>query len=428
VATRAPVAPLAPPAEKGVKTGLEFNSSADVVVSPRRQGRRGSGLRRLVVSAVVVVLLGGASAGGIFAVWRFLPWDEDEPEKSTRSQGNFSFKAPRGWKFDPDLRARFHVNLALTRKKPSRTHMGLYYRDYKTRSPGDGELLDVALRRLRAYFPQFEYEDPLLKEDKGRSGELGGEPALVVDFAGSDATEVPMRGRCLALTRQGYAYWFFTWGPEDHLDDLEARWEKLRAGFRFHDEREGWRPQPRKTTGFRGITIECSLDYIKDVWKQLENPRNADDRAELVLHGFEPIENEETGTKRIAEYSGKLATVQVLLLERAASLDAAAAAALEHVRKRQMDLHPAFKLEPVKDKKTGKPLTSSKVGSLRGRVSKLRLQLDADTERYGVLAVANQPDGVLAVFCDCRWDRRAYWDQEFEALLGTVRLKGKKAR
>jgi hypothetical protein len=441
VAPMAPVAPRAPSTTQTAPSsaGLQFNSSSDMLVSPRhqaaRQQRRSSGLRRLVMAAFVFLLLGGAAGGVIYFVRGILPddGDDEEQQKLNRTLGNFAWKAPSGWRVDKDaakLRQAMHVNLAMIRRNP-RTSMGLYYRDYKTRAPGDSELLDVALRKLRGYFPRVEYEDPLQQENKGRSADLGGESAIVMDFAGNDANEVRMAGKCFMLTRQGYAYWLFVWGSEEHADQLEVRCDTLRAGFQLLNEREGWKPQPRRTKEFAGDKIPYAIHYATDLWKKATDATEYDPKAELVLRGFEPVEGEEPGNiKRREEYAGKAGEVQVLVLDRADNLAAGATAALEYIRKRHAEVNTEVKIEPVKDQK-GKPLVSTSVGKLRGRVSKLRVQLGDNNEKYCVLAVVNHAAGLLVIYCECAWDQRSdqvpgYWNEEFKDLLATVHLKGER--
>jgi hypothetical protein len=224
----------------------------------------------------------------------------------------------------------------------------------------------------------------------------------------------------------------FTWGPEEYLEDLQVRWEKLREGVKLLDEREGWQPQPRKSIEFAGTGIPYVLRYAIEtggsppieLWHREENAKDYDKLAEFALRGFEPVEDEEKGTKRRDENASRVATVQVLVLPAAGDLKKAADGALEHVQKRLTEVYPDVKIEPVKDRKTDKPMISAEVGSLRGQVSKLRVKLDPDTVRYAVLAVVNRPEGVLAIYGECKWDRQTYWEGEFKALLETVRLKG----
>jgi hypothetical protein len=116
--------------------------------------------------------------------------------------------------------------------------------------------------------------------------------------------------------------------------------------------------------------------------------------------------------------------VLVLVLEPAADLKAGAAAAREYIRKRKADESPSVKIEDILDRQTRKPLVSTEVGALHGQVNKLRMKL-ADTDRYAVLAVVNRPEGVVAVFCECPWNRQTFWDQEFMALLKSIHLKGR---
>ncbi len=430
VAPIAPVqnVPVAPPVQ-AAPTGLEFASSSDVVVSTldrRKSRRRRGGAGRVLRGIIVVLLVVGAFLGVALVIQNNLPEDANEAEEARvqKTTGNFTFKAPAGWKADSALRKRMHVNLAMTRKKPQRSHMSLFYRDFKTRAPRDAEMLDVALKKLRGLFPDVTYEDPLEKDNKVQSGELSGEAAMVLEFA-SESDQVPIRGQCVMLTRQGYAYWLFTWGPEEYLDDQKVRWNSLREGFQLLNEREGWRAQPRKSVEFPGKGVPYMLNYVIEVWRREENPKDYDDKAELALRGFEPVEDEEKGTKRPDEYAGKAATIQVLVLAAEPDLKKAAEGALEHVRKRLSELNPDVKIEPVKDRKTDKPLVSAEVGALRGQVSKLRVKLDPDTVRYGVLAVVKRPEGVVAIYSECKWERQTYWEGEFKALLETVRLKEK---
>jgi hypothetical protein len=374
------------------------------------------------VAACVVIVLGGTAGLAVYLVREYVPL-EDEEQKHQRSQGNFAFKPPKGWKEDMDLRLKMRVHLAMTRPNP-KAHMALFYRDFKTRLPSDGELVDIAARKLFAYFRKMEYENPLEKETKGYTGELGGEQAIVLDFVATGANEVVVRGQCYLMTRQGYGYWLFTWGAQDDYEDLQPRWEKLREGLKLFDEREGWSPQPRKTDTFEGEAVPCALNYATEVWRREENAKDYDGKAELALRGFEPIENEETGTKRIEEYAGKAATVLVLVLPPAADLKAGAAAAREYVRKRKTDEVPSVKIEEMLDRQTKKPVVFTEVGALHGQVNKLRVKL-ADTEKYAVLGVVSRPEGVVAIYCECPWSRQTYWDPEFMALLKSVHLKGR---
>ena len=322
---------------------------------------------------------------------------------------------PGKWRADEALRARFRANIAASRTKP-RGHFVLSYRDYQRRLPTDAELLDDALKRLRAHFPQFEYVNPFDEEKKGRTGELGGEPALTFVFSATDSTEVPLRGECHMLARQGYAYWLIFWGPEESQEVLADQFAGIRDKFKLYDEREGWKPRPRETQVARGETVGFQVNYAKDVWKNETHAKDADGAAELLLRGFEPTEDEETGKTTIVPLAGKAAEILLLVLPAAADLPSAVKAAQDHIRKRAAEANPDVKIEPVADRGVGR-----EVGAFPGQVERLHLTLGPENEKFALLAVARRPEGVLVVYAECKWDRRDYWEQEFKALLETVR-------
>jgi hypothetical protein len=243
----------------------------------------------------------------------------------------------------------------------------------------------------------------------------------VLEFLGLDAQDAQFSGQVYLMTAGGYGYWVFTWAPAGGREALAEQWESLRQGFALLGERKGWTPKPRGTAPFTGTAVPYQLNYATDLWRKQEKAEDSDRAVELELRGFELLVDEDTGRKKVLEHAGRAATVQVLVLPRAASLDAAEQAAKEHVLKRERALHEQAKFEPVKDKKSDQPITSAKVGHFAGRLSKLELRLSADTSRYVVLGVVERGDKVLALCCECPWDRRDYWEQEFRDLLATVR-------
>jgi hypothetical protein len=435
-----PVAPAVRP-EREPDPRLRLESSPEMVLSPgkRRRPRRGwGGWVSLGLAAAVILGVCGAVGYALYWLATHTPPTEanDDTPAVRKSEGNFAFDPPAGWKYDEKLqRQSLHINcLAMSRKKP-RNHFGLRYRDYKVRTPSDAEMLDEALKVLRnddSPFRNVSYEDPFTGENKGRTGTLGGEPAIVFPFVATGKDEVSMTGEVFMLTRQGYAYWFFFWGPEDDVDQLRAGWANVRNGFKLFNKREGWKPHPRETERF-GSDSGYHLDYVTftppsrgdqklRLWRKEENPKDYDDKCELALKGFEPTE-EDTGAVRVVPYAGKLAVVRVLVLDQKSDdkdPKATYNAAEAHVLKKVQDEsnRPEAKFEPQPDPKSSKV----DVGALRGQVSHLRIQLDVDNERYGVLAVAPlSGEKVLVIFCDCRFDRRDFWKQEFKAVIETVR-------
>ncbi len=414
----APVAPLAYPAAQAPAPHLHLEDSSERVLSRRSRRRRG-GWVKLLVGLLVFLVAAGGIALGVYLLVQNLPGDDDTNPAHLKKQGNFAFTIPPGWHQDPQLKLKMKVHLALKAgKQPS--YMGLYFRDYATREPGDGELLDEAMKKLHGYFATVEYEDPFKGPRKGRTDTLGGEPAIVLPFQATDRNQVVMQGQVVMLTRQGYAYWLFTWGPEDHHDQLVEGWAALREHFKLFNDREGWKPLPRPVERYLDPELNVRLTYAKDMWHKADNPKDHDERAVLVLRGFEPSEDEK-GRKRVEALAGKAATVEVLVLPAQKGAEAAHKAALEHIRKKLEQTNPEVKIDPVTDRKSGRPSAGVEVGNLRGKWARLRIGLGPDTQRFALLAVASLPKGVLALYAECRWERRDFWDQEFKDLIETVR-------
>lgn len=394
----------------------EILGPGPLVRAPQRRRAQGGGWFK---GMLVFLILAGTTAGVLYlfrAELGELLDPQGEQREAFRRQGNFRFRAGAGWRADERLRESLGANLAVSRKAP-RGHMALYYRDLHTQALSPAQMLEVALIRLRGYFPQMDYEDPLRREKEGVSGQLQGEEALVFRFSGLDPDSVPMRGECYLLTRQGYAYWLLFWGPTDHFEVLAEHWEQLRQGFHFYNNREGWKPAPVERASFSDPEAGFGLEYVKEIWKPIRNPQDADPAALLVLHGFEAQVDEATGKRgKVVEYAGYAAEIVVLRLKESADLKGAVEVAQSHLRQKLQDLHPTLKMERIPGSES-----QTKLGSWSGQIDRLQVSLNPGNDRYVLLAVRNVRGGTLVVQCECRWERKEYWEQEFKEVLATLR-------
>jgi hypothetical protein len=435
-----PVVAIAPPANAEIpvvevdvepvakrtssSSSLQFNSEPEMLVSPRKRRKQGiSGA--LVGVCIFLVLACGAAAG----VWYFRDaFDSTDPEsdRAMKTKGNFTLGIKGGWKQDSELREKWAANLALSLRQPKGGAV-VYYRDFQTRQVSDAELFDWLMKRLKKRFPRVEYEDPFAKETKGRDGDLDGNPCLTLNFSANDTNDVPLSGVAYLLSRQGYAYWLVCFGPDEYREVLGDKWEIVRQNFKLYNEREGWKPTPPETinhTGFGDVAFQ--LNFLKEVWLQDPNPAEGDPLAELYLRGFEPIEDPETGRVKKIQHSGKVAEVLVMVMPKTADLKTAVAQAQEYLRKKNIEAHPGIKFEPATERGGAKTPVEKEVGALPGHVERLRIKLDQDNEKFGLLAVAHREQGNLVIYGETKWERRAYWEQELKTLLGSVR-EAKKA-
>jgi hypothetical protein len=299
--------------------------------------------------------------------------------------------------------------------------------DYKDRPPRTAVLLDQTLDRLTGYFggekPAWQPKAPATLEKFEPHEKLAGQAALVIEFEGS-RDSVLHAGECWIMQYRGRAYLFFTLAPkrtDDVAADVREQWVALHKGFGLLDERKGWQPQPRPAESYDGDGY--ALSFAKEVWKTIEKESN-DQKTVLLLEGHDPKEEKEGD----ASNAGKAAHLRVVVLDKQPDPKAAAEAARKHLIARQVDAGVALKPEDVqlmpaaggKGDKANKP---AEIGTFKkGHLSKNRMNITGGTlDRFLVIAAVALGDKVVAVYGDCDWKRRDYWEQEFNALLATFR-------
>lgn len=414
-----PDVPRAAPVGARNPASFNFNSTPEMVVPrpPRRAGkrgkRRGAGWLLGVAAGVVGLVL--AVWGGLWLRYFLKTHANDEGSTRAASAYNARFALPgKPWMRDKDIQMRLHVHIGMKSSQDD-SGLGLVFKDYKTRRPGDAEMLDDALSKLRSYFRGLEWE---LKSNDEQA-RLAGHSAQVVEFQGVDSQDVTMNGECHMMAFRGYGYWFFTWAPLGELESnrraIHGEWARLRRRLELLDGRKGWTEKPRETEKIAGKKASYRIAYVKDLWTR-EPAEDYDAQADLVLKGHEP----DPKRKPLA---GQDATVQVLVLPKQADLKAAAAAARAYVKQRERKLYEQTTLEPLRNKKGIEIDGPADIGTEHLYLSKLRMKNTSDLERYVLLAVVNRPRGVVALLGDCSWERRDFWDQEFMALLKTFKVR-----
>jgi hypothetical protein len=397
---------------------LDYRPPQDLVVSPhlrrRRRGRRIHWGLLLGLSGVAALGVGLAVWGAMWLRRTATPATSPEPAAGsvlTISDYNCALLVPPPpWKQDDAVKLHFRVNLAMSRQHPS-NHLALFLKDYKTSMPTEGELRREALGKLDAYFGSPEWE---LKPD--REILLGGQPARVIEFAGTDPEHVGVTGECVILAHRGYAYWFFTWGPEEDKGRLLPQWQALREGFQLLGGREGWRALPRPLETATGERAAYRLRYPRELWKKVD-PQAFDPAADLALEAFTP----ERGSRPHASLAAHLI---VLVLPRAVDLKAATAQARDHVVKQlEADGQARVTLTPVADKGTAAGERDDEVGVFHGRLLKLHVSAadGGSLDRFMVLAVVCRPDANLVLLGNCEWQRRDFWEPEFLQVIGGLK-------
>jgi hypothetical protein len=235
-----------------------------------------------------------------------------------------------------------------------------------------------------------------------------------------------VNGECLTTAYRGIGYWFLTWGPLEDHDQLASEWGTLRQSFALGDQREGWTEAKPKMIAIQGNRVPYKMEYAEGLWEKQELD-GYDSHADVVLLGYDPRDRE-------ARRGDMAATVQVLALEKAKDLPEAvkiAKGALLEIEKEKQagaDTYnfPGATLQVVGDKALHNADNDADVGGFRGHIAKFEAKKSADHSKYVVLGVVRQDEAVLAVVCECAWERRDYWEQEFTPLLDKLKpAKGK---
>jgi hypothetical protein len=430
----APVAPLAtpvsaPPAAPARDPALVFDSQPDLTVPPAHLlGRRRPASRWRLPLVIGFSLLG---AGGLVVVVILivnnLRSSKSEPTgpSSEYKKENFSFQAPASpWKPDGELRKQMKCFLAYSRSD-SPNKMVIDVIDYKERPPRTAVLLDETLDRLTGYFggekPAWQPKAPATLEKFEPHEKLAGQAAHVIEFEGS-RDSVLHAGECWIMQYRGRAYLFFTLAPKGDNDvpkEVRDQWTALHKGFGLLDDRKGWQPQPRPSETYDGDGY--ALSFAKEVWTSIA--KEGDKKAVLLLEGHDPKEEKEGEASR----AGKAAHLRVVVLDKQSDLKATVEAARTHLIARQVDAGVALKPEDVQlisaaGGKGDKANKEADIGAFKGHLSKNRMTITGGTlDRFLVIAAVPLGDKVVAVYGNCDWKRRDYWEQEFNALLATFR-------
>ena len=100
-------------------------------------------------------------------------------------------------------------------------------------------------------------------------------------------------------------------------------------------------------------------------------------------------------------------------------------AAREYLDKKVMGDNTMYKIVHAADVAEGQTEigTVGDVGNRRGRLIDLKLQFNDEAKRYYLLAVINEPDIAYAILCDCTWESRQIWRQDFLDVLRSLIVK-----
>jgi hypothetical protein len=400
-----------------------FASEEDgTLVRPRHYRKKKWGWKKYTLLTVTLLVLGslGATAYLNYSTLKaYLP--DPAPSipleifpvlvRNLKSADEKAFKISvpqHTWEHDKEIRLGLAAHVALHHREQD-IWVAATAKDYGTQKPRDAELLNEAIDRLKQF-----YSDSLELDDKAVPVTLAGQSGQRLRFKGQFKT-VPHYGECYMIAHHGFGYWFFIGAPtfpeaQKALEDFQAGG----LGFTFVTERRGWREQPPKMDTFTGVKYPYALSAPQGAWDKFL-ALDEDEAADLFLLGQHRKENE----------NRKNASILTMILPKQENLKEAMKFTRNYVEEKRKEENKSYKLVASLQEEESEPGQKAEIGNRPGRIAELRVLLGDEAKRYMVLAVINEADNLFAIRCECPWESRQIWRQEFFDVIATVKLRKK---
>jgi hypothetical protein len=431
----APPKPKKPAADASTSDGTFFNPDFDVNTGPLV--RTGTTKRPVNWAKLLIVMLAIGFAlcvaiggfGLLFIIYgppeflgRLGDWTgsgtkgDEIPGKIRNSKDEveiiYKLALPRReWSADKEIKARFDAHSAYKNVKDYDFWFALCVKDYGMHKPRDPEMLRYAVAKLDKHF-----DDGVELEAKTESGKFGDLPALRLGFRG-EVKSARWNGECQMFFNNGIAYWLFLSSPDKATIEHFAS-ELPQKLVTITSDRRGWREQPAPTERFTAVCGKFDLTAIKGAWQAAKDPKVVDEKYELLL----------SGKFRDEKDNKKNAIITAFVLEKQADLAEAMKAARGYLDKKTEDDNADAKILHAGDVAPGQSADMGEqmeVGNRFGRVIDLKLKLKNEDRprRYYMLGVVNESDASYGILCECAWEARAIWRQEFFDVLKSFRMK-----
>jgi hypothetical protein len=165
-----------------------------------------------------------------------------------------------------------------------------------------------------------------------------------------------------------------------------------------------------------GTRAVYSLRDAQGIWKSSAKTKDYY-RADLAAQASDPVAPHDPAG---------MALLLVHVLPGAEDLALATAVGRDHVEQLHRKDYPDVQATVLQDN-AGKPLEQdTQLDGSPIHIVKLHVRDTATVERFVVLGMVHRKENLLVVQCECAFDRRAVWEETFDKLLASIRLKGVK--
>ena len=310
----------------------------------------------------------------------------------------------KGWASDNTIRQRLGAVTAW-RSADQDAWFAVAARDYGQTKPRDAELVRRGIERLEQYFEGgLELAE---KPEPAKWSDVEGQRLL---FKGQ-LNAVTWRGYVYMLTHQGFGYWLYVAAPsEDEAQALYASTVDAGTNGFFPDTaRKGWREQPPKMKDYTTENQALTISLIEGVFEK-HQAKDQDERAQLYL--FAKYQREKDNRKN--------ADILVLMLDKQGDLKESLEAARKYLEDRKREESQEYKVEFSGAVSAS---ASDSVGNRPGRIVEGKLLRGETPIRFWIVAVVLEADKLYVIRCDCHWDHRQIWREEFLQALQGMKFK-----
>jgi len=280
-------------------------------------------------------------------------------------------------------------------------------KDHTVYKPRDADSLRFAIDKLESHF--------------GGALELGAR-AEPTKFNGLPAQKIQFKGQINTSNWLGECYMFFKDGIAYHLFLASPDWalvEKFAAAmpekhFSVQIERRAWRAQPIPMDTVASLNGKFTVTVPKEAWQRAK-PKDEDENGELFVIG-----------KYLKEKDNrKNASLFIFTIPKKDDLQEAMKAGRDYLDLKIKNDMGLFRIVHAGEVSEGQPETGTdaEVGNRRGRIADLKTMIDQEAKRYYLLAVVNDADQTYVVRCECTWESRQIWRQDFLEILRSLTFK-----
>jgi hypothetical protein len=318
--------------------------------------------------------------------------------------------ADKVWIPDNEIRQRMSVNTVWKSvDKDKEGWFAVAVRDYGLSRPREAELLRSGIEKLEQYF-----EGALELAEKAEPAKLCQAQGQKLLFKGQ-INSVTWWGYMYMLAHHGFGYWFYVSAPsKDEAAELFAKdLQGSDFGFLLYTERKGWREQPPKTESFLTGNGALTVAVPESVFEK-HPAKDQDEHGELYL--FAKYQKDKDNRKN--------ADILILALEKQGDLKEAMKSTKKYLEDKRQEESKDYKIEVSGEGGDQSDLgISASVGNRPGRIAEYKLVRGDTAARFWIVAAVNDADNVYVIRCDCNWENRQIWREDFQELLKSVRFR-----